>query len=139
MRNAAFVMFHTDNLVLMNMRAKGGNWGFPGGMVEEGEALFTAAQRECKEEIGVDIQLSEVEYKTHHLVREGLTSHAFTCKVSYSVMMNIIASAMSGEASHAEEVNGVALFDIDRQNFRDMPLAPTVINELEDIFGDRLK
>lgn len=138
MRNAAFVMFHTDNLILMNARWNG-TWGFPGGMVEEGESLLQAAVRECEEEIGAKVGLADVEYKCNHLVREGLTSHAFSCKVSYDKLMEITKTAMIGEATHAEELNGVGLFDIDRHNFYKMPLAPTVIEELEEVFGERLK
>lgn len=34
-----------------------GQWGFPGGGVDEGESHAVATRRECKEEIGVDVPL----------------------------------------------------------------------------------
>lgn len=138
MRNAAFVMFHCENLVLMTMRADG-KWGFPGGKQEEGESILEAAQRECLEEINVRIRLEGVEYQGSHLIREDFHSHLFTRRTSYAGLILALESAMSGNATHGDEVNGVALFDIERQDFYKMPLAPTVINELEDVFGNRLK
>ena len=138
MRNAAFVMFHCENLVLMTMRADG-HWGFPGGKQEEGESIFEAAQRECEEEIDAHIHLDDVEYQGSHVIREGFHSHFFTKVCSYQALVNTLHLAMAGNATHGDEVNGVALFDIERQDFYKMPLAPTVINELEDVFGNRLK
>lgn len=140
MKNAAFVMFHCENLVLMTMR-KDGNWGFPGGKQEEGESIFEAAQRECAEEIDTHIHLDDVEYQGSHLIREDFTSHFFTKVCSYQALVNTLHLSMAGDATHGDEVNGVALFDIERHDFYDesMPLAPTVIDELEQVFGNRLK
>lgn len=138
MRNAAFVMFHCDNLVLMTMRADG-HWGFPGGKQEEGESIFEAAKRECLEEINVNISLDGVEYQGSHVIREDFHSHFFTRRTSYAGLILALEAAMSGNATHGDEVNGVALFDIERQDFYKMPLAHTVINELEQVFGNRLK
>ena len=138
MRNAAFVMFHCENLVFMTMR-KDGNWGFPGGKLEEEESIFEAAQRECEEEIDWHIVFSDVEYKGHHIIQEDFHSHFFTHKTSYNHLVNVLHKAMAGDATHGDEVNGVALFDIERQDFYKMPLAPTVIDELEQVFGNRLK
>ncbi|MGL4352789.1 MAG: NUDIX domain-containing protein [Aeromonas popoffii] len=138
MRNAAFVMFHCQNLVLMTMRADG-HWGFPGGKQEEGESIFEAAKRECLEEINVNISLDGVEYQGSHVIREDFHSHFFTRHTSYAGLILALEAAMSGHATHGDEVNGVALFDIERQDFYKMPLAHTVIDELEQVFGDRLK
>lgn len=138
MRNAAFVMFHCDNLVLMTMRADG-HWGFPGGKQEEGESIFEAAKRECLEEIDAIIHLANVKYQGSHLIREGFTSHFFTEKMNYNHLVDLLGAAMCGNATHGDEVNGVALFNIDRQDFRNMPLAHTVIDELIQVFGDRIK
>lgn len=138
MRNAAFVMFHCDNLVLMTMRADG-HWGFPGGKQEEGESIFEAAMRECAEEIDARINFCDVLYQGSHLINEDLTSHFFTKHCSYQSLINSVHLAMAGNATHSDEVNGVALFDIERQDFSKMPLAHTVMEELEDVFGDRLK
>src|SRR5580704_11262712 len=49
----------SDGKMLLAQRAKGpstalGRWGFPGGMHEVGETILAAAQRELREETGVD-------------------------------------------------------------------------------------
>lgn len=138
MKNAAFVMFHCENLVFMTMRTDG-HWGFPGGKQEEGESIFETAKRECLEEVDAVINFANVEYQGSHLIREDFTSHFFTEKMSYSHLVELLGAAMSGNATHGDEVNGVALFDIERQDFYKMPLAHTVINELEEVFGARLR
>ncbi|MGL5015294.1 MAG: NUDIX hydrolase [Bacteroidales bacterium] len=139
MRDAVFCLFHTDNLIFMQMRSKNGTWGFPGGMVEEGESLFGALAREVGEEINTNIRLEQVEYKGKHSVREDLTSHVFTCEISHKDLLNIVENALSRQATHSEELNGIGVFDVDNQYFYNMPLAPTVREELESVFGDRLR
>ncbi|MGL5016171.1 MAG: NUDIX hydrolase [Bacteroidales bacterium] len=138
-KDAVFCIFHTENLIFMQMRAKNGTWGLPGGMVEPDESLFGALAREVAEEINTSIQLSQVEYISSHIVRQGLTSHVFTCKVSHDHLLKIAANALSCQASHSEELNGIGIFDIDRQYFYNMPLAPTLREELETVFGNRLR
>ena len=137
MKHAAFVIFYTDTFVFMNMRAKGQNWGFPGGMVEEDETLCQAAGRECLEEIGYSVQLDTDQYMGQLKVRDGLFSHAFKVKVSDEELMYIMTCALRNAATHAEEANGYAVFKYAKQDFYDMPLAPTVIEELEQAFGGR--
>lgn len=139
MKNAAFVMFHTKTHILMSARSDG-RWGFPGGGVEEGETFSQAAVRECKEEIDLTVNESKLTYACNHLVREGLTSHAFTIDVQvHDFLLYIAKLATEGGATHGHELTGVALFNIDTHNFYNMNLAPTVIDELEEVFGDRIK
>src|ERR1700744_1780993 len=60
-RLAAGVIFVApDGDVLLLRRAAeeknyGGHWGLPGGGGEEGESALDAAIRECKEEMGIDV------------------------------------------------------------------------------------
>ncbi len=138
-KDAVFCIFHTDTLIFMQMRAKNGTWGLPGGMVEPDESLFGALAREVAEEINTRVYLEQVEYIGSHAVRQGLTSHVFTCKVSHDDLLKIVKNSLSRQATHSEELNGIGVFDIDHQYFYNMPLAPTVREELETVFGDRLR
>ena len=67
-----------DGQVLMHQRAKNkskfpGFWIGPGGHVDEGEDVLTAAMREIKEETGVSLEAKNVKLKVlafhHHLDR----------------------------------------------------------------------
>lgn len=137
MRNASFVMFRSGNLVFMNMRWDG-RWGFPGGIVEADETTLDAAIRECEEEIGVLVSPDHLVYGGNHLVREGLTSHFYVCDVDYDSLIELGRQALSGTASHHDELCGFGIFDAACHDFTKMSLAPTVIDELRDTFGDRL-
>ena len=65
-----------DNLILLVHRIKSGNeyYVFPGGGVEEGESIETAAIREAKEETSLDVKfgkellsfVSPSDNRTHH-------------------------------------------------------------------------
>ena len=53
-----FIMLRQDNQVLLQLRQNcsfAGNWGFVGGHLDGNEQIVSAAIREAKEEIGVDI------------------------------------------------------------------------------------
>ncbi|MEI5098983.1 NUDIX hydrolase [Streptomyces sp. PmtG] len=47
-----------DRLLIVRS-AHGGTWHLPGGSVEQGESPLDAARREVREEIGLDLDLSE--------------------------------------------------------------------------------
>ena len=50
---------HGSSLLLMQ-RSDNGSWGLPGGYVERGESVATAAAREVLEETGVEIELGRL-------------------------------------------------------------------------------
>ncbi|WP_127579849.1 NUDIX hydrolase [Paenibacillus koleovorans] len=51
------IVFNADGDVLMLKKTYGDKgWSFPGGSVNPGETIHQALYRECREEIGVDIQ-----------------------------------------------------------------------------------
>lgn len=59
-RIAAAIILQKDRMLICR-RKEGGNcsllWEFPGGKVEAGESPAQCAVRECREELGVEIQL----------------------------------------------------------------------------------
>ena len=57
-----------------------GNWGIPGGRIEEGETLLEGVMRECEEEIGlfpVDAKLIPIQKFVNH----NFTYHTFFCEI----------------------------------------------------------
>ncbi len=57
-----------------------GNWGIPGGKIENGETLFEGLTRECEEEIGVfpiNVKLVPIQ----KFINNSFTYHTFFCEV----------------------------------------------------------
>ena len=50
-----FRKFHGNTELLLIKHANGGHWSFPKGHVEPGETEIQTAQREIKEETGIDV------------------------------------------------------------------------------------
>ena len=82
---SAGVFFYSKNtnrfLYLLRTDHKNpGNWGIPGGKIEEDETLFEGLERECREEIGyfpVDAKLVPIQ----KFVNRDFTYHTFFCEV----------------------------------------------------------
>lgn len=60
MVGAAVLVMDDENRLLLMKRSDSGCWGPPGGAVEPGEIVDTAARREVWEETGLDIQEMEM-------------------------------------------------------------------------------
>ena len=62
-----FIMLRQDDKVLLQLRQNcsfSGYWGFVGGHLDGNEQIVSAAIREAKEEIGVDISPEDLTLKT---------------------------------------------------------------------------
>lgn len=61
---AAGILLDSEGRYLLGQRPEGkpyaGYWEVPGGKIETGESVFAALKRELQEELGIDIESSEV-------------------------------------------------------------------------------
>lgn len=102
-----------------------GNWGIPGGKIEEDETLLTGVERECLEEIAffpVDAKLVPIQ----KFVNNTFTYHTFFCKIDNEFIPTL-----------NEEHCGYAWLDPDHYP---KPLHPGLFNTVNfDIVQTKLK
>jgi len=135
-KKAAFVVMHDDTHFIMIMR-RGGELGFPGGAVEDGETCIQAARREANEEMNISQRLVPID----SLVISVEETKKFECFLFMTpeVSKNTIDNIVSGfnKATHSKEVSGVLLLEkkeaVINNLIKMFPLAPTVKEELEEL------
>ena len=132
-RQAAFGVIHSETHFLMIMR-RGGELGFPGGKVEQGESLVDALVREVHEEVGIGIDPKGSLNLFSTEETKKFQCHLYmTPAISHRILASLVA--MSADAKDAKSVDGVLLLKkkpclIDSL-IKAFPLAPTVKEELE--------
>ena len=82
---SAGVFFYAKNtqrfLYLLRTDTKNpGNWGIPGGKIENGETLLSGVDRECQEEIGYFPNNAKL-IPIQKFVNNTFTYHTFFCKI----------------------------------------------------------
>jgi 8-oxo-dGTP pyrophosphatase MutT (NUDIX family) len=82
---SAGVFFYSNKtqrfLYLLRTDSKNpGNWGIPGGNIENGETLFEGIARECEEEIGI-IPSNAKLVPIQKFINNSFTYHTFFCEV----------------------------------------------------------
>lgn len=115
-----------DGQVLIARRPEngllGGLWEFPGGKQQEGEDLPACLQREIREELGVDVQVSEkLGVYRHAYTHFRVTLHAFRCRLTGAEPRPIEASALRWASPG--ELQGYPMGKIDRQIARDLQVS----------------
>ena len=77
-----FYSISTDRyLYLLRTDSKNpGNWGIPGGKIEEGETLLEGIARECEEELGSFPNKAKL-IPIQKFVNQSFTYHTFFCEV----------------------------------------------------------
>jgi len=89
-----------DQIVLIKRKNPPHGWALPGGFVDEGEPLSTAAIREAKEETSLDVQLTEQFFTYSNPTRDPR---------SHNVSTVFLAQA-DGVPRAADDAKDVALF-----------------------------
>ena len=82
---SAGVFFYSNKtqrfLYLLRTDSKSpGNWGIPGGKIENGETLFEGIARECEEEIGMFPSNAKL-VPIQKFINNSFTYHTFFCEV----------------------------------------------------------
>lgn len=87
MRNVVRAIIVEDGSLLTIKRIKAGEtyWVFPGGGVDDGEEHVNALIRECKEELGVDVEVLELIFKLPFINKE------FDEQMEYFYSCNVIS------------------------------------------------
>ena len=98
---AAVAIINKDGKILMGLRRDIKKWTNPGGHIEDGESPLAGAQREVKEETGVDIAKSKFSSLGKGVAvtdGEGRKLTIYPFKVSYN-------GPISGSKDPDEEIN----------------------------------
>jgi ADP-ribose pyrophosphatase YjhB (NUDIX family) len=104
----------SDGSMLLAQRAKGpstavGRWGFPGGMQEVGETIFDAAQRELREETGIDAMPRRV-IDAFDVIGKDPDGRIR----AHYVLICVVLDWVSGEGQPIEDASAVGWYTADR-------------------------
>ena len=102
-----------DGRMLLAQRAKGpstavGRWGFPGGMHELGETILTAAQRELKEETGIDAMPRRV-IDAFDVIGKDPDGRIR----AHYVLVCVVLDWVAGEGAPIEDASAVGWYTVD--------------------------
>ncbi|HUS56829.1 MAG TPA: NUDIX hydrolase [Thermoplasmata archaeon] len=120
-----------DGKVLLIKRAfepAAGKWSIPGGLVEVGEKLSEAGQRETEEETGLKVQILEL-INVFDVVEKD---DAGRVRYHY-VLVDFLARSVGGEERRSEEV--LEMKWVSHDEMKGMDLARTAKRALDELFG----
>lgn len=106
------VVFRADQVLLVR-RAKPprqGEWSLPGGSQERGETVFAAAEREVREETGVDIRVLGLVDVIDFIDREGADA---AIRFHYT-LVDVFAEWIGGDGEPADDALEVTWAPYDR-------------------------
>lgn len=124
------VFFYAQNskrflYLLRNDPKNLGNWGIPGGKIEEGETLLDGVTRECMEEIGYFPSNAKL-IPIQKFINNKFVYHTFFCKLADEFIPKL-----------NDEHNGYCWIDYEHYP---KPMHPGLFNTINfDVVQDKLK
>ena len=109
-----------DGALLMVRRGRGANaglWAIPGGKIDYGESMRTAAVREVREETGIEVELDEVVWVGEALGPGDPPAWHFT-------LIDFGARMIGGTLEAADDAREAAWVPLDE--VLDLPVTPTM-------------
>lgn len=124
LRQAAFAVIPSDATVLLleHIYTTPRFWGFPGGVVEPGESLCTAACREVLEETGLIAEIDDLVYSFNR--DDDLALHFFVA--------HVVGGTLSVQATEISDARWLRREEIESLGDR---LAPRVRDILDAAVG----
>lgn len=131
------VILHQDKvlLVLRGQAPAKGQWAIPGGSVELGETLQTAAEREVMEETGLRVQAGEVIYTFDAIQRDE------SGRVKYHyVIVDLLAEALdpTQPLRPFDDVQDAGWFTLQDVEKPDLPISEKTRVLLRQVMNGRL-
>ncbi len=119
-------------LVLRGQEPAKGMWAIPGGSVELGETLQTAAEREALEETGLRVKAGQVIYTFDAIEQD----EAGQVKFHY-VILDLLAEALNPEQPlrPADDVTDARWFTLSELDSPDLPVSATTRALISKVFN----
>jgi len=129
---STLIIVKNDEILLLRrskISSGAGLWNFPGGSVEEGESLETAAVRELKEEANLDVKESDVIYLGNFVSRYLTINFFITDKFENEVKIN----------KESDDYNWVKLKDFPNYKFvGGGTLHPKLLQNIKDFMEGKI-
>lgn len=109
-RVGAHAIFTNENNQILQLKATYGEkrWGLPGGAIDPGETIHETLLRECKEELGVNIEILYLSGIYYHKIYQS-QSCVFRCQMSADALIKLSEEHSEFKYFSLEELNPVQL------------------------------
>jgi 8-oxo-dGTP pyrophosphatase MutT (NUDIX family) len=119
--------------ILLEKRSDCGLWELPGGRIEPGESIMTAAEREVKEETGLDITITRL-LGIYSEPSERIGTFLDNGDVVYLIDIILEAEIITGELACSKESEEIRFFALNS-----LPAEITIAPPARAPIGDYLK